>query len=116
MKFLFDENISKTVTQRLRGAGFDVTHVLDIGLQSKPDEDIMAYASKEQCVILTHDKDFGNLLRFSLQKHSGVIMLRFHNQTPQNVATHVLNFLWKNETLQLQSRLVILREGGWRII
>jgi predicted nuclease of predicted toxin-antitoxin system len=116
MRFLLDENISKTVTQHLRDADFDVVHVLAIGLQGKPDEEIMVVAIKEKRIILTHDKDFGNLLRFSLQHHHGVIMMRLHSQTPQNVVVHLSEFLSRNKTLQLKSRLVILREGGWRII
>ena len=116
MKFLLDENISKTVTQRLRDAGFDVMHILEMGLQGKPDEDVMAVAVRESRIILTHDKDFGNILRFPLQKHSGVIIMRFHNQAPPNTARYLLDFLSKNETSQLQSRLVILRESGWKIL
>lgn len=116
MKFLLDENISKTVTQRLRDAGFDVVHVRDVGLVGKLDEEIMATAVKENRVIITHDKDFGNILRFPLQKHDGVIMMRFRNQHPSNVATHLLNFLNHNKELQFRSRLIIMREEGWRII
>jgi predicted nuclease of predicted toxin-antitoxin system len=116
MKFLLDENISKTVTRHLRDAGFDVVHILEIMFQGKPDEAIINRAIEENRIIITHDKDFGNLLRFPLQQHNGVIMMRFHNQIPRNTAAHLLDFLSKNKSLQLQSRLVILRESGWRII
>ncbi len=102
MKLLLDENISKTVTQQLQDAGFDVVHILKIELQGKSDEEIMMAASKEKRVIITHDKDFGNLLRFPLQHHHGVIMMRFHSQMPQNVAVHLLDFLSKKQNTAIK--------------
>lgn len=116
MKLLLDENVSHTTTQRLRDVGFDVVHVLDAGLQGRSDERVMSTALKERRIIVTHDKDFGNVLRFPLQKHQGIIMMRFHNQSPRAVVPYLLNFLSKHTQQQLRARLVILREDGWRIV
>lgn len=114
MKFLFDENVSETLSQSLRGVGFSAVHVSEVGLESADDEKIISFARKKRLVIITHDKDFGNLIRFPLQNHYGVILLRFRNQKPQNVFPHLLEFLKKSKNLK--SRLVILREDGFRII
>lgn len=71
MKFLLDENISQTVSRGLRDAGYDVLHVLDAGYAEKPDEDIIRFAKRADRIIITHDRDFGNVLRFPVASHAG---------------------------------------------
>ena len=114
MKFLLDENVSRTLSRGLNGSGFSAVSVFEVNLASASDEEIIAFAGKRKFIIITHDKDFGNLIRFPVQHHYGVILLRFHNQRPQNVLTHLLDFLKKHKSLK--SRLVILREDGFRIV
>lgn len=113
-RFLLDENISQTVSQILRDSGFSVLHIEEVGLSNSADEDILAFAKKRRLTVITHDKDFGNLIRFPVQNHYGVILLRFRDQRPQNVLLHLLPFLKDHKNLK--SRLVILREDGFRIV
>lgn len=114
MQFLLDENISQSVTRSLCEAGFSVIHILDVGLNQSPDEKILVYARKHNLIVITHDKDFGNLIRLYTQRHSGVILLRFRNQKPENVVMHLLHFL--NIYKNIKSKLIVLREDGARII
>lgn len=114
MKFLLDENISRTVSRGLRDAGYDVVHVLDAGYAGKPDEDIIRFARRAGRVIVTHDRDFGNVLRFPVATHAGVILLRLRNQSPQNTLAHLLRFLRSRKGIF--GKLVIIREGEYRII
>jgi len=60
MRIVADENISGTVIQELRQLGRDVFSVKD-AMRSSPDEDILARAQGEHRLVLTHDKDFGEL-------------------------------------------------------
>ena len=114
MRFLLDENVSRSVGERLQGAGFSATDVIASGLGSAADEEVLAYAQKKKLVVITHDKDFGNLIRFPVQNHHGVILLRFRNQKPANVIPYLLQFLKTHQ--HLGSRLAILREDGLRIV
>lgn len=114
MKFLLDENISQTLKHFLNDFGFKAEHVLDVGLGNVLDDKIIAFAKKKKLIILTHNKDFGNLIRFPIQQHRGVILLRFKNQKPQNVSSYLINFLVEHKNLK--SKLVILRENGFRIV
>lgn len=114
MKFLLDENISQTVTRTLHEAGFSVTHVIDVELDQSSDEKILAFAKRKKLTIITHDKDFGNLIRLYKQSHHGVILLRFRNQKPNSVSLYLLRFLKTQKSLR--SKLVVLREDGARII
>ena len=117
MRFLLDENISQTVTRNLRRSGFKAVHVLDAGLGGADDEHIFEFAHKKKLTIITHDKDFGNIIRFPVIRHYGVIILRLRNQKPAAVFLVLVNFLKNlNNHGQLKSRLVILSEEGGRII
>lgn len=114
MKFLLDENISETVTRRLQDAGFSVLHILDVGLTGMDDDTILVYARRRKLIIITHDKDFGNIIRYPIRRHCGVILVRLKNQAPQNTAPCLIKFLRKHE--DIQNCLVILREEAARII
>lgn len=118
MKFLLDENISQTLTRSLRRSGFKIIHVLDVNLGGASDEEILNFALKKKLTIITHDKDFGNLIRFRSINHYGVMILRFKNQKSDNVFFYLSDFLgsYKKVLKTLKSRLVILREKEYRIV
>ncbi len=55
MKLLLDMGLAQSTAIFLRTAGYDAVHLHEEGLQRLPDEQIMAKASREGRVILTHD-------------------------------------------------------------
>jgi len=114
MKFLLDENIAQSFLTKLRLHGFTVIHILDVGLGGTDDENILAFANQKKLIIITHDKDFGNLVRFPAAKHHGVILLRFRNQNSDNVFPYLLDFIQNHSNLK--SRLVIMNEFGFRMV
>jgi len=75
---LLDENIAQSTITLCRTLGFDVKSVKEEGWDGKDDAELLQLASAENRVILTLDKDFGNLLRFPFQTHRGVILIRLH--------------------------------------
>ncbi|MCZ7616324.1 MAG: DUF5615 family PIN-like protein [Ignavibacterium sp.] len=58
--------------------GFDVLSVRDINASMK-DADILELAVKEARVIITMDKDFGELVFNSKRPHAGILLLRMEN-------------------------------------
>ena len=60
MRFLADENIPGDAVTELETAGHDIVWVRTVAPGSK-DEDILALAVREERIILTFDKDFGEL-------------------------------------------------------
>ena len=65
MQLLIDANLSPRVAAKLRDAGHDAVHVVDIGLLSASDEAILAHAAASQQAIISADTDFGELLAVS---------------------------------------------------
>ena len=76
MRFLANENVTATVIRELRQRGHDVLSAKE-SMRSERDDVILARAQAEQRIVVTHDKDFGELAFWSLLPAScGVILLR----------------------------------------
>lgn len=76
MRLVADENIPMKAVQLLRKNGHDI---LSIGesLPQTADEDILAIAEKDDRIVLTFDKDFGELAFCSdLPVSCGIVLFR----------------------------------------
>ena len=75
MNLLADESVDRQVVEKLRESGYSVLYVAELepGIS---DQEVLNSANEENAVLLTADKDFGELLfrqrRFSL----GVVLIR----------------------------------------
>ena len=82
MRILANENVSGTVVRTLRDRGHDVLSVKE-SLRGEKDDAILARAQAEKRLVLTHDKDFGELaFRCGLPAECGVILLRLSGTDP----------------------------------
>lgn len=82
MRVLANENITATVIELLRERGHDVLSVKEL-LRGESDAAILARAQVEMRLVLTHDKDFGELAyRMGLPAECGVILLRLSGADP----------------------------------
>jgi predicted nuclease of predicted toxin-antitoxin system len=76
MKFLLDESVEFRLHSFLQTLGHDVTSVAKDYLYGLLDEDVLAMATQEQRILITNDKDFGELIFRHQFPHSGGIFLR----------------------------------------
>ncbi|MBD2500485.1 DUF5615 family PIN-like protein [Anabaena azotica] len=75
MKFLADENLDLQIVERLRQDGHLVWYVAEMepGIS---DDVVLDLANQEEAILLTSDKDFGELV-FRLRRiASGVVLIR----------------------------------------
>lgn len=110
IKFLTDENISPSLIKAIRRKGYDVKDIKELKRFGISDNDVLNIANKEDRIILTHDKDFANLLNFPLTSHRGVILLRFVDQSPNNVIKHFMPVLDSKLKNKFKNSLVIITE------
>jgi Domain of unknown function (DUF5615) len=76
MRFLANENFPGGAVSALEAAGHDIVWVRTAAPGST-DQDILALAVRENRVVLTFDKDFGELAwRAGLPTSSGVVLFR----------------------------------------
>lgn len=76
MRFLADENVAGGLVRALRARGHDVSWVLELARGSS-DESVLGFCRAEGRILLTCDKDFGELAYHrGLISAAGIILLR----------------------------------------
>ena len=74
------------------------------------DGDVLKMANNENRIVISHDKDFANLINNRLLPHKGVILLRFINQSPDNVVKHFIPLLDSKIKARFKNNLVVISE------
>jgi predicted nuclease of predicted toxin-antitoxin system len=76
VRFLADESCDFRVVKALRASGQDVAAILEES-RGAPDEEVFARARHEQRILLTEDKDFGQLaIAAGLGREEGILLMR----------------------------------------
>jgi predicted nuclease of predicted toxin-antitoxin system len=76
MKFLLDENVDIRLAAYLTGQGHDVTAIGRDYPASLPDSTVLTIAEREARILITNDRDFGELIIRQARHHVGVLFLR----------------------------------------
>ncbi len=93
MRFLANENFPYDAVMALRGTGYDVAWVLtdNPGIS---DKDVLQRANIEGRILLTFDKDFGELaFREGLSSECGIILFRIPKSSSAEIARIVVSVL-----------------------
>jgi len=113
-KLLANENVPSRVIIALRGDGHDVSCIQEIGPGST-DEQVLQIARNEDRVLLTFDKDFGELaFRLGRIATPGVILLRPRLASPEYLAKFARGVL--SQELRWQEHFAVAEEGRVRIL
>lgn len=81
MNFLADESVDGPVVYHLREDGHDVLSVAEME-PSLPDETVLAMANQRDVLLLTADKDFGELVFRQRRVFAGVVLIRLAGLSP----------------------------------
>jgi predicted nuclease of predicted toxin-antitoxin system len=76
MKLLADECCDVALVEALRADGHDVLYVIET-LRGAADDEVLARAYSEDRLVITEDKDFGELVYRFRRPARGIILLRF---------------------------------------
>jgi predicted nuclease of predicted toxin-antitoxin system len=87
-----DENVDAPIVATLRAAGHRIVYVqeLDPGID---DDQVLDLANQSGALLLTSDKDFGELVFRQGLVHAGVILYRLAGLTGERKAAAILNVL-----------------------
>lgn len=88
MNLVADEGIDKPIVDRLRQDGHDVVYIAEAA-PSMSDEAILALANTQQAILVTRDKDFGELVYRMQRVTHGVILVRLDGLQPETKAAVV---------------------------
>jgi len=113
MKFLIDESVEKAIVDWLRDRKYDVIYIAE----SSPaitDEDVIELANSESRILITNDKDFGELIFRQGKITQGIILIRAANEEPLNKVRLVKEVLEKAKN-KLERNFIVVNEMGIRI-
>lgn len=115
-KFIIDESLPRSTAKALENIGHSVEDIRDYGLRGAKDKAIYEFAQKEKAIILTRDTDFGNILRYKIGEHFGLVVARLPNELSNaevnRQITQELNKLTKDD---FSGNLIIIEPGRVRI-
>lgn len=113
MRLVADENCDFSVVTDLRLAGYDVASITE-QMAGADDERVIDFARSQRRLLLTEDKDFGQLVFAAAKQNSGVILIRYPSSARSALTTAVLKLLSDNGE-NLYSRFAVLEPGRVRI-
>jgi len=82
VRYLADESVERQIVDALRSAGNEVDYVAELA-PGTADLDVLARANRQSMVLITEDKDFGELVFRRRQPSPGVVLLRLSGLTRQ---------------------------------
>ena len=113
MKFLVDVGVGRAVETWLKDNGYDTRSVRDIDPRAK-DCDILRIAVRESRMVITMDKDFGELVHHSGESHAGVLILRLEDARGQekvDVVQRILSLFGD----KMPGKFCVYQDGRLRI-
>ncbi|MBI5471166.1 MAG: DUF5615 family PIN-like protein [Ignavibacteriae bacterium] len=108
MKFLVDECTGPAVAQYLSTKQFEVFSVYDQD-PGMLDDDILEKAFHENWILITNDKDFGEMIFRQRRPHAGDVFLRLADERNTN-KIDVLENLLRNHVRRLENSFVVVTE------
>jgi predicted nuclease of predicted toxin-antitoxin system len=113
MNFLADESLDRQIVDRLREDGHRVWYVAEM----KPgisDDVVIELANREGALLLTADKDFGELVFRQRRLAPGVVLIRLAGLSPLSKAEVVTSAINKH-ALELPRAFTVIAAGAIRI-
>lgn len=113
MKLHVNENIEAEVVEYLRSSGHDVVWASEIAPRAA-DEDVLSAAEADGRVVVTGDKDFGELCFRRRLPSSGVILVRAKDMTAEG-RIRLLRSLLATHAEAIPGSFTVVSERGVRI-
>ncbi len=113
MKFLADESCDFSVIHTLRQSGFDVKAIAEISPRAE-DLHVINFACNEKRILITEDKDFGQLVYAYGQGSQGVIFIRYPSPGRQKLPSEILSLV-NLHGQKLESSFTVVQPGRVRI-
>jgi predicted nuclease of predicted toxin-antitoxin system len=93
MIFLIDMNLPPAWREMLTFDDCSALHWSEVGRGNDSDLSIIEYARNHDCVIVTQDLDFGDILQYTGATKPSVIQIRLENTDPQQCRDAVTSLL-----------------------
>ncbi len=113
MKFLADENIHADIVLWLRSQGHDVLYAAE-SLTQRSDEELLAIAREEKRVLVTDDKDFGELVFHRRLVSRGIVLIRLENPRIGDRLQRLAE-VWNDVETQAENKFIVISQRKVRV-
>ena len=112
-KFLFDVGVGNVIEKWVEDRGFDSIAIRNLDPRMS-DLEILNLAVKEKRIVVTMDKDFGELVFGSNKRHFGVLLLRLENASSDEKLL-VIKSIFKKYLDELPNHFCVYQNQTLRI-
>ena len=113
MNLVADESVHSIIVDQLRADGHSVRAISETN-RGAVDPDVLAVAISEKAVLLTQDKDFGELVVRAGMNHCGIVLIRLAEMAAQARA-QLVSGLFRDHGTELPNSFTVISAGGVRI-
>ncbi len=113
MKVVADESVDGPVVARLREDGHEVDYIAEME-SGISDDRVLSHANLRQALLITTDKDFGELVFRQSRLNAGVLLLRLPGVSPSQKAEIVSGAVTAHGT-EMQTAFTVITSKIVRI-
>jgi len=113
MNFVADESCAMPVIRALREAGHDVVAIAEVA-RGASDNEVLERATVDKRVLITEDRDFGELVYARGRSSAGVILVRFDGRVRHAKSATVVEAVSKLGT-RLGDAFTVVEPGRVRV-
>ena len=113
MKLLADESVDHPIVVQLRREGHEVLSIAELS-PSITDREVLERANAEQALLLTGDKDFGELVFRQGLLHYGVVLLRLSG-APAAEKASLVSGVFRDHAEKLPAAFTVVSRSMVRI-
>jgi predicted nuclease of predicted toxin-antitoxin system len=113
MNLLADESVEREVVERLRADGHPTVYVAELS-PSVTDDQVLNEANARAALLVTADKDFGELVYRLGRVHAGVVLTRLAGLSAAAKAD-VVSQLFRDHAAELAGAFCVIAPGSVRI-
>lgn len=113
MNFVADESVDHPIVMRLRQEEHKVLAIMEMepGIS---DEEVLQIANQEGVVLLTGDKDFGELVFRDRQHTFGIVLIRLSGM-PATAKAEIVAGVIKKHSNELKNAFTVISSNNVRI-
>jgi predicted nuclease of predicted toxin-antitoxin system len=111
-QFIADENIPKETVDLLKKQRLDIISVTEFA-SGLGDTEVLDLANKNGRIVITFDKDFGQLIFKEKRKTKGLMLLRFVPKSPQQIAERIQQVVTAN--VRMEKCVITVKKDSIRV-
>jgi len=113
MKIVADADVDRPIIARPRDDGHEVTSIAELGPRI-PDGDVVEIADREQAVLLTADKGFGDLVVRCRLLSTGAVLIRLAGIS-QELKAELVSAAIRDHAVELPGSFTVIEPGSVRV-